>query len=101
MCSSDRDEVVAAFDALKAGVSAVCGLSFDALTSPERLNLLEALEIQKRRLPAAEHRLVNQTAEQSNAEELGGKLSHVLADRLRITRGEASRRVAEGADLGP
>src|SRR6202012_1313483 len=33
--------------------------------------------------------------------ELGGKLSHTLADRLRITRGEASRRVAEAAELGP
>ena len=31
---------------------------------------------------------------------MGGKLSHVLADRLRITRGEAGRRVAEAADLG-
>jgi hypothetical protein len=38
---------------------------------------------------------------QASPEELGGKLSHVLADRLRITRGEANRRVAEAADLGP
>jgi len=45
--------------------------------------------------------LINQLAEQAPPEELGGKLSHALADRLRITPGEAARRVAEAADLGP
>ncbi|MGZ4515204.1 MAG: HNH endonuclease signature motif containing protein, partial [Mycobacterium sp.] len=47
------------------------------------------------------HELINQIAEQSDSTELGGKLSHVLADRLRITRGEAGRRIAEAAELGP
>ena len=32
---------------------------------------------------------------------MGGPLPQALADRLRITRGEARRRVAEAADLGP
>ena len=31
---------------------------------------------------------------------MGGKLAPVLADRLRISRAEASRRVHEAADLG-
>ncbi|HEY1443222.1 MAG TPA: DUF222 domain-containing protein [Mycobacterium sp.] len=43
--------------------------------------------------------MINQLAERSDPTELGGKLCHALADRLRITRGEASRRVAEAADL--
>ena len=32
---------------------------------------------------------------------MGGKLSWALADRLHITRGEAGRRIADAADLGP
>lgn len=32
--------------------------------------------------------------------EIGGKLSHVLAERLRITCGEANRRIGEAQDLG-
>jgi hypothetical protein len=47
------------------------------------------------------HALINQLAGQATPEELGGNLSHLLADRLRITRGEATLRVAEAADLGP
>jgi len=47
------------------------------------------------------HALINQLAEQTDAGELGGKLRHVLAERLHITRGEAGRRIDEAADLGP
>jgi Domain of unknown function (DUF222) len=75
-------------------VSRILGHSYDALTTPERLNLLERLERETRRLRAPGHELINQLAEQAGPEELGGRLSHALADPLRITRGEA-------ADLGP
>ena len=81
-------------------MSVVCNLSFDALTTPERLNLLERLEVVARQLPVPGHALINQLAEQAGEEELGNRLSRALADRLRITRGEAARRVAEAADLG-
>jgi Domain of unknown function (DUF222) len=50
--------------------------------------------------PAVEHPLINQVGAQADATELGGKLPSALADRLRITRAEASRRVGEAADLG-
>jgi hypothetical protein len=100
MCSSSREEILEVFDALRADVSRLLGLSFDALTTPERLGLLERLEQESRRLPVPGHELINQIAEQSDSTELGGKLSHALADRLHITRGEAARRVAEAADLG-
>ncbi len=101
MGSSDRGEVQEDFDALRTVVSRIVGHSFAALTTPERLALLERLEQETRRLRFPGHALINQIAEQSDSTELGGKLSHVLADRLRITRGEAARRVAEAADLGP
>jgi Domain of unknown function (DUF222) len=100
MGSSCRDEVVEVFDALDADLDRALGLSFDALTTPERLAMLERCEKLRRRLPVVEHPLINQIAEQANETELGGKLASALANRLRISRGEASRRVHEAADLG-
>jgi Domain of unknown function (DUF222) len=101
MGSSDGVAIEEVFDALDADVDRVCELSFDALTTPELLRMLERLEKVARRLPVAGHGLINQLVQQATPAELGGKLSHVLADRLRITRGEAARQVAEAADLGP
>jgi hypothetical protein len=100
MRSSTREEIVESFDALKAGIDRALQLSFDALTTPERLALLESCETFRRRLPAVEHPLINQIGAQAGATELGGKLPSALADRLRITRAESSRRIGEAADLG-
>jgi hypothetical protein len=71
MSVSSREDVVAAFD---------------ALTTPERLALLERLEHDLRRLPVARDALINGVRQQATAAEIGGKLSHVLADRLGITQ---------------
>ena len=101
MFSSSREEVTEVFDALDADLERACELSFAALTTPERLALLARCEAVRRQLPAVEHGLINQIAEQSDSEQLGGTLPAALANRLHITRGEASRRVAEAADLGP
>ncbi len=101
MRSSDREEIQQDYDALRAVVSRIQGHSYVALTNPERLGLLEVLEHEARRLQVAGHQLINQLAEQSDSTELGGTLSWALADRLHITRGEAGRRIAEAADLGP
>jgi Domain of unknown function (DUF222)/HNH endonuclease len=100
MCSSSREEVVAVFDALQADVKRALDLSFDALTTPERLALLQLCEKVRRRLPAIEHPLINQVSQQADPTELGGTLPSALANRLLITRGEASRRIHEAADLG-
>jgi hypothetical protein len=100
MRSNDRDEVVAAYDALEAALDRVAALGLDALTTPERLALLDRLETVRRRLPSAQHELINQLAEQAVPAELGGTLAHALADRLRISRAEAARRVGEAAELG-
>ncbi len=96
----DRESVVAAFDALDADVDAIAALGFETLTTPELLGLLERLERVRRVLPAVEHGLITQVREQAAPVELGGSLAHGLANRLRITRGEASRRISEAADLG-
>jgi hypothetical protein len=100
MRSSSREEIVQVLDALRAAYKRARDLTFDVLTTPERLAVLENLEQMRRGQPAVEHALINQLAEQADATELGGKLPHVLANRLRISRAEASRRVHEAADLG-
>jgi len=46
------------------------------------------------------HALINQVARQTTRDEIGGKLAHVLAERLRITRAQAARRIDEAEDLG-
>ncbi len=78
----------------------MCELTFDVLTTPERLAYLEQLEQDARRAPVAAHALINEIADQADETSLGGKLPAVLADRLHITRTEANRRIAEAADLG-
>jgi hypothetical protein len=75
-------------------------LSFDVFTTPERLRALERLERVARRLRAPQHALINQLAAQAGEEELGDTLRSALADRLRITKAEAGRRIAEAEDLG-
>jgi hypothetical protein len=99
MRSNSRDEVVEVFDALEADFKRALDLRCDALTTPERLSLLARCETLRRWLPAIEHPLINELTH-IEASELGGKLPAVLADRLRISRTEASRRVHEAADLG-
>ena len=86
-------------DGLRAAMKRAVDLSFDVLTTPERLNVLESLEQLRRQQPAVEHRLINELVGEDPAV-LGGKLAAVLADRLRINRAEASRRIHEATDLG-
>lgn len=101
MTVTSREDMQHDYDELRAVVSRIQGHSYDALTNPERLQLLEVLEHESRRLQVPGHQLINQLAEQADSTELGGKLGWALADRLRISRAEAGRRIAEAADLGP
>ncbi len=55
MRSSSREEIVEAFDALRAGMKRAVDLRCDALTTPERLALLESCEMFRRQLSAVEH----------------------------------------------
>ena len=101
MAASTREEIVEVFDALDAVVDRLCDLSFDVFTTPEFLRGLERLEAVTRRLRTPQHALINHLAAQGTPEELGGKLPAALADRLRITKADANRRIAEAQDLGP
>ena len=100
MLASSREEIVETFDALNADLDRALRLSFDALSTPERMAVLHRCETLRRRLPAVEHQLINQIRAQAGATELGAKLSSALANRLQVTCAEASRRIGEAADLG-
>ncbi|UXA06674.1 HNH endonuclease [Mycobacterium sp. SMC-2] len=100
MGASSREEIVEVFDALDDDVDRLCALSFDVLTTPERLRALERLERVARRLRTPQHALINQLDAQASAQELGGSLRCGLADRLRIIKAEAARRLGEARDLG-
>src|SRR6202789_2608483 len=100
MRSRSREEIVEVLDALRAAHKRARDLTFDVLTTPERLAVLARLEGFRRRQPAIEHALINQLAAQADAAELGGKLAPVLANRLRVSRAEAARRIHDAEDLG-
>ena len=72
----------------------------ELLSVLQKWEQLERVETLERILAALRHDLINQLAGES-VEELGGTLPRVLADRLRIRRGEAARRIGEAADLAP
>ncbi|MCV7342618.1 13E12 repeat family protein, partial [Mycobacterium haemophilum] len=93
----DREAITAAFDALDAAVDGVTKLNFDTLTTPEWLVLLERVERVRRRIPAVEHPMINQLARQATPEELGGTLSHAIAEWTLISRAEAAKRIREAA----
>jgi hypothetical protein len=86
MYSSCREEIVEAFDALEADLDRALGLSFDALTTRERLVVLARCEVFRRRLPALEHPLINQISGQADAMELGANGRRAVYRLYRVTR---------------
>jgi Domain of unknown function (DUF222) len=92
--ANSREEIVEVFDALHTAVSRLAELSFDALTTPERLDLVERLEHATRRLPVPRHALINGVRREATAAEIGGKLPHVLADLATQYRPELLNKLA-------
>ncbi|MDM4142894.1 MULTISPECIES: HNH endonuclease signature motif containing protein [Mycobacterium] len=90
----------AAFDVIDAAVDELVEYDCDALATREQLAVLARCEKVRRRLPAIEHPLINSLARQAPSEELGGTLSHAIAETTLISRSEASRRIKEARDLG-
>jgi Domain of unknown function (DUF222) len=90
-------EARAAFDALAESADR----PIELLSTGERLDQLARIETLRRILPALQHELINELAVSACAEDLGASLPRALADRLRIRRGEATRRIEEAADLAP
>ena len=100
MGCSGREEIVEVLDEFDGALDRLCELSFDVFTTPERLRTLERLERGARRMRTPGHALINQLDAQAGEEELGGTLRCALADRLRITKADAGRRIADAEGLG-
>ncbi|WP_322858463.1 HNH endonuclease signature motif containing protein [Mycobacterium europaeum] len=101
MSSGGDAEAVAVFDDLDAVLARARALPVDAMNVQQQLAVLERCEKARRQLPAIEHPVINSLSRQATPEELGGKLSHAIAEATLISRAEASRRVKEASDLGP
>jgi hypothetical protein len=99
--SIDRGALTAAFDTIDAAFDDLVTHDCDVLATREQFALLQRCEKVRRRLPAVEHPLINNLVRQATAEEIGGKLSHAIAEVTLISRSEASRRIREATDLGP
>ncbi|MGD1170585.1 HNH endonuclease signature motif containing protein [Mycobacterium seoulense] len=101
MSPRGHPDVDAVFDALDAALARACALPVEVMNVQQQLAMLERCEKVRRQLPAIEHPLINSLGRQATPEELGGTLSHAIAEATLISRAEASRRVKEAADLGP
>lgn len=89
------------FDDLDAALARARALPVDVMNVQQQLAMLERCEKVRRQLPAVEHPLINTLGRQATPEELGGTLSHAIAEATLISRAEAARRVNEATDLGP
>jgi hypothetical protein len=80
-------EATSVYEAVDVLFDKIDALDSGVLSNSERAELLERRQTWRRRVPAGDHELINHVATAS-ADELGRTPSHVLADRLRITRAE-------------
>src|SRR5262245_34295183 len=101
MSSIEAEQAEAAYDALDAAVDLVVALRGDTLSTADHVAGLARLERARRRLPVAEHPMINHIVARATPAEVGGSIPKALANRLHITRGEAARRIADAEVLGP
>jgi hypothetical protein len=99
---TDREEILAAYADWEAANQKVAELSLDALTHTELLDLQHRREVVARSVPAVDHQIINRLAAEADPKALGGtNLADVLSTRLRISKGEARRRIKRAGLLGP
>jgi hypothetical protein len=94
--SSSREQIVAALDAAEASYRDLASLPLEALTRPEKQELLMRLADVGKKMVALDRRLIGQLIAQGDPEMFGASSwADVLSRRLRVSRGEAQRRIAE------
>lgn len=101
MSASTPQEIVEVLGGLEAFADRLGALDFDACDTSELLSIIEGMQRVVGKLRAPGHAVVNQLGLVATGSQLGGTLGQALADRLRITKAEADRRIAEAAVLGP
>jgi hypothetical protein len=99
---SDREEILATYAEWESANAKVAELSLGALTHTELLELQHRREVVARSVPAVDHQIINRLASEADPKALGGtNLADVLSTRLRISKGEAKRRIKQAELLGP
>lgn len=94
--SSSRDRVIAALDGAEASFRKLAALPLETLTRPDKQSLLDRLEELDKKMTALDRRLIGQLVIEGDPALFGGaSWADVLSRRLRISRGEAQRRIAE------
>src|SRR4051812_31593053 len=92
----------AAIAGLHAAVDGLLGVPVEGLAATELASLLEAVEVQRRRLEAVDQRLVAGASAGGVAAAFGqAGVADVLTSLLRIDPREARARVSRAVDLGP
>src|SRR3954447_10317697 len=99
MITGAVDEAVAL---LRAGVDALLAVPVDGLEAVEFVRVIEAVEVQRRRLEAVDQRLLAGASGAGGGSLFGQPgLAGGVGELLRIDVVEARRRVARAVDLGP
>lgn len=92
--------VADAFAALEGAVEALGALDWDGLPVGEQLGAMDRLETARRRATACAGDLALAVERRGDAA-LGGVAHRVIADVIRISPGEARRRIRDAAQLAP
>src|SRR3954468_8092425 len=94
--SSSKQQIIAALDAAEASYRELASLPLEALTRPEKQELLKRLADIDKKMVALDRRLIGQLIAQGDPAVFGAPpWTDVLSRRLRISRGGAQRRIAE------
>jgi hypothetical protein len=94
--SSIRQEIISALEAAEAGQRKLATLPLEALSRPEKQALLKRLEELKKKMQAFDRRLMGRLITEADpAQFAGASRAEVLSRRLRISPGEAQKRIAE------
>lgn len=95
---SDREVIVAALDAIEAGYRAVATFPLETLSRSEGRALLVRLERLEKEWVALDRKVLGRLISDGDPATFGGQSrADVLSRRLRISPGEAQRRIAEAS----
>jgi len=93
---SDRDRIIAALYACDTSYRELASLPLEVLSRAEKQELLKRLEEFGKKMTALDRRLIGRLITEADPAQFGcSSWADLLSQRLRISPGEAQRRIAE------
>ena len=90
-----KEEIIAAIDAVGVAYDRLLALPLHTLTRSEQVSLLRQMDAMSRRLSGFDRQLIGRLITKAAPAQFGGaSWAEVLSRGLRISRGEAERRIA-------